>query len=289
VALGALAAALVILAPRAARGDPTAPESRSLWREEWPQFSAIEGFLTSGAVIGMVVFSLAGSVEEPRWKGGNAFDDAARKGMRLPDDKSRRAVAEAGNANYYTFPVIPVAIDVIVVALIARRDYKAALNLFLVTGEALAYSGLLSFVSNVAAARERPDITACIEQHGGSTSGCDLSSRGDSFYSGHTSMASASAGAVCANHSFMPLWGHPVADGFACGLASAAAIVTGVSRVMADRHYLSDVLVGSSLGFGVGFLIPTLLHYRVPGASTSIAVIPGSSAGPTGLTVGGQF
>jgi len=36
-------------------------------------------------------------------------------------------------------------------------------------------------------------------------------------------------------------------------------------------------------------LIPTLLHYRVPGASTSIAVIPGSSAGPTGLTVGGQF
>ena len=41
-----------------------------------------------------------------------------------------------------------------------------------------------------------------------------------------------------------------------------ATAVTGVTRVVADRHYASDVVVGAAIGFGVGYGLPRLLHYR---------------------------
>jgi membrane-associated phospholipid phosphatase len=59
----------------------------------------------------------------------------------------------------------------------------------------------------------------------------------------------------------MPLWGHPIADASACGLAVSAAIFTGGSRLVADRHYASDVLLGLGIGLGVGYAVPVLLHY----------------------------
>jgi membrane-associated phospholipid phosphatase len=42
----------------------------------------------------------------------------------------------------------------------------------------------------------------------------------------------------------------------------ASATVTSVLRVVADKHYTSDVLIGAVLGFGFGFGLPMLLHYR---------------------------
>jgi hypothetical protein len=269
--------------------EPTAKPSSSMWHDEWPQFGALEGFLTSSAVLGMVLFEVAGGPAEPRWKGGILFDDEFRSAVRARDETTRRAAGKAGDAIYYTFPVIPIVVDSFVLSLLVRRDEKTALNLFLVSGEALAYSGLLSFVANSAAARERPDVTACLdaERRGGAP--CEEQGQSDDFYSGHTAMVSASAGAVCANHVFMPLWGHPVADAVACGLASSAAIATAATRLVGDRHYFSDVFVGSVVGFGIGFAVPTLLHYRAPGTSTSIAAMPGGLGSGGGLKLIGEF
>jgi hypothetical protein len=279
--------AMLALFPLEVSAEGASGETASLWRDEWPQFSALEGFLTSGAVLGMVIFSVADPQHEPRWVGGNGFDDGPRKALRLPTKSGRTTAGHVSDVNYYTFPLIPVVIDSFIVSLLVRGDEKASLNLFLVTGEALAYSGLLSYVSNLVG-RERPAVTACIAANGGDESGCDLSSRADSFYSGHTAMAAASAGATCAHHTFMPLWGHPLADASACFLGSGAMVATGVGRLMADRHYLSDVLVGSAVGFGVGYMVPTLLHYHVPIAS-KLTISPAGANGSTGLTVMGQF
>lgn len=146
-----------------------------------------------------------------------------------------------------------------------------------------------SFVANSIAARERPDVTACLalERQGGPP--CEERGQSDDFYSGHTAMVAASAGAVCANHSFMPLWGHPAADAFACGLASSAAVATAATRLVGDRHYFSDVFVGSVVGFGIGFAVPTLLHYRAPGGTTSITAMPGGLGTGAGLMLIGEF
>ncbi|NUP09300.1 MAG: phosphatase PAP2 family protein [Polyangiaceae bacterium] len=250
----------------------------------------MEGFLTTASVVGMIVLEMAGTPDEPRWTGGILFDDAARDAIRARDPAVREAAWKAGDILYYTFPVIPVVVDSFIISFLVRRDDKAALNLVLVSGEAMAYSGVLSFLANAVAARERPDVTACLAAGKGMDSDCFAKvSRTDNFYSGHTAMASTSAGVVCATHSFMRLWGHPVADGFACGLASATAIATGVTRLVSDRHYASDVLAGSIIGFGIGFAVPTLLHFRVPGGSTTLIATPGAGPSTAGISVSGRF
>jgi hypothetical protein len=42
---------------------------------------------------------------------------------------------------------------------------------------------------------------------------------------------------------------------------SALASATGVLRIVADRHYASDVIVGAVMGLSVGYGLPWLLHY----------------------------
>ncbi len=260
-----------------------------MWRDEWPQFRAIEGFFTTGALLGMFVFVRTDAVKEVRWSGGILFDDAARDGMRLDSSKGRRVAQEVGDATYYAFPIIPIGIDVLVSSLAVRQDTKAALNLTLTTGEAFAYSGFLSFVANWASARERPDVTECRKSGKEDHPSCQLGSKTESFYSGHTAMAATSAGVVCANHAYMPLWGHPAADAFACALASGAAATTGVTRIMADRHYMTDVIFGTVVGFGIGYSIPTLLHYRVPGSSPEIRITSALGGADAGIGVSGRF
>jgi membrane-associated phospholipid phosphatase len=103
-------------------------------------------------------------------------------------------------------------------------------------------------------------------------------------------ISATSAGVVCANHAYMPLWGHPAADVGACALAAAAATTTGLSRIVADRHYATDAILAGALGFGIGYMVPTLLHYTA-GASDAGAIVamPSISGGHAGLSLGGTF
>jgi membrane-associated phospholipid phosphatase len=152
--------------------------------------------------------------------------------------------------------------------------------------EAFAFSGLTSFVSTRVSRRERPDATQCKRDNP------DGSCPGDteSFWSGHTTISATSAGLVCANHARMPLWGHPVADAGACVLATSSAVATGVTRIAADRHYATDVLAGFGLGFGIGYAVPTLLHYtRDKDSTVSVSVTPGSPCTGACLKVAGTF
>jgi membrane-associated phospholipid phosphatase len=62
----------------------------------------------------------------------------------------------------------------------------------------------------------------------------------------------------------MPLYGGGLPDGLACGLLLAISAVDGVGRLVADKHYASDVITGALVGSAIGYLTPTLLHYRYP-------------------------
>jgi membrane-associated phospholipid phosphatase len=79
-----------------------------------------------------------------------------------------------------------------------------------------------------------------------------------SFYSGHTSLAFSlvtAAGTVSELRGYKHRWLI-----WAVGLPAAASV--GLLRMGADKHYLTDVLVGAAAGslFGVG--VPLLLHGR---------------------------
>lgn len=81
-----------------------------------------------------------------------------------------------------------------------------------------------------------------------------------SFFSGHASLAFASATAL--SYTFWQR--HPsdaLGRGLVLGLSLAAATGTGYLRVRAGKHFWSDVVVGALVGGAVGLLVP-LLHDR---------------------------
>jgi membrane-associated phospholipid phosphatase len=259
--------------------------SSSMWRREWPAFSGWEaaGTLVTGA--GTAALFLLKPPADPRWRGGILFDDAARDGLRLRSADARLSARSVGDMAYYASPLLPVLVDPLLVAWLVRDDSRVALNLELVAVEAFSYAGFLSFVSTRLSVRERPDATECRRRH---PDGAGCAADTESFWSGHTSIAAASAGLVCASHRYMPLWGHPLADASACALAAGGALLTGGTRLLADRHYLTDVLVGWGVGFGFGYGVPTLLHFTRQRSDISLMVVPGACTGGC-LTLTGSF
>ena len=77
-----------------------------------------------------------------------------------------------------------------------------------------------------------------------------------SFYSSHTSMAfsmAVAAGTVATMRGYR-------AAPYVWALGVPLAFLAGYLRVAADRHYLSDVLVGAAVGSAFGALTPWLMH-----------------------------
>lgn len=108
-----------------------------------------------------------------------------------------------------------------------------------------------------------------------------------SFYSGHTSLTFTLAAAA---GTLAHLRGYRLAPlVWAAGLPIAGT--AGYLRIAADKHYLSDVLVGAVVGTAIGILVPIAFHGRRDEASGSIA--PGTVAAPLGspsmVTLGGAF
>jgi membrane-associated phospholipid phosphatase len=257
----------------------------SMWRREWPTFGGIEAGVTIAAGVGTGVLFMLTPPKDPRWEGGVLFDDAIRRHARLSSPDARQSVRDWGDLPYFASPLLPLIVDPLIVAWWVRDDGKAAFNMEWVGLEGFAYAGLLSFVSTRLSVRERPDSTECRRVRPDAE--CDVDT--ESFWSGHTSIAAASAGLVCANHRYMPLWGHPVADAGACVLATSGALWTGVSRILADRHYTTDVVAGMAVGFAAGYGVPTLLHYTQRGGDVSLSVQPGGACLGACLELRGSF
>jgi membrane-associated phospholipid phosphatase len=73
---------------------------------------------------------------------------------------------------------------------------------------------------------------------------------------------------------------------------TAATAATGVTRIVADRHYASDVVVGAAIGFAGGYGLPWLLHYRTAGEGAGpearrVVFVPFGGAGSVGIGVAG--
>jgi membrane-associated phospholipid phosphatase len=255
-----------------------------MWRDSWPNFSWVEGAATVSAGVGTLLLALHQPPNDARWQGGILFDDAARRGLRLESHSARQKARSIGDLPYYAAGLIPLIVDPLLVAWLGHDDPKAALNLGLVALEAFSYAGFLSFVSTRVSVRERPDSAECRRQH--PEGGCDVDT--EAFWSGHTSIAAASAGIVCANHSYMPLWKYPALDVAACAVSAAGALGTGVSRVLADRHYASDVIAGGIVGFGIGYAVPVLLHYSRRPNALAVSVQTDARC-PSCISVAGSF
>ncbi len=138
--------------------------------------------------------------------------------------------------------------------------------------EGVAIAGLLNQMVKFAVGRERPFVHALPES--AKTETADPWDNNVSFYSGHTSFTfslAVGAGTVCSLRGYRAA---PLV--WATGLT--AALLTGYLRIAADRHYLTDVLVGALMGALIGFGVPYLLHRPLPDAVPASTPLPASGS-----------
>lgn len=250
------------------------------------------GPVTLGAALSLglaAALTLGDPTPPPRW-GGNPFDDAVRSGLRLGDYDGRIAAGRASDVLVLGLVGYVGGVDGLLAPLLDGDDalaWQSTAAYALTLGVTVSLDELVK----VAAARARPLTVGCDPD--ADPRSCTPPSPGMSFYSGHAAVGFASAGFACAMHLERHLYGDAPADAVACSATLGAAAVVGLLRVLADQHYLTDVLVGAALGFVTGYVMPLLFvptrRAHVPESAGGIAVLPMASVDAHGLaTLGAQ-
>lgn len=135
----------------------------------------------------------------------------------------------------------------------------------LVVAEAVTIAGALNVGTKYLAGRQRP-----YAWYGRQPSYDDPYDRNVSFYSGHTSMAFASATAAGTVYLMRGYKGAP----WVLGGGLAVAAFTGYLRIAADKHWFTDVVVGAAVGSLVGWAVPYLFHRSGASGAQGTAIMP---------------
>jgi membrane-associated phospholipid phosphatase len=257
------------------------------WNAAWPTFRPAEYVVTATAgTAALLAYFALPTRDQPRWNGGILFDDAARNALRVQSPAARDRVRTLSDVTALSTLIWAVGVDSILVPL-ARRSGSVAWQLTLIDAESFALSTLVTTTMYKTIARGRPSYADCARDPSFDPL-CDSGATA-SFPSGHTNIVFTAAGLSCAHHAHLALYGGGVADGLACGGTIALASATAAFRVIGDRHYVSDVLVGGAIGFSTGFAVPMLLHYAVPSHDAAFTIAPMQGAAPAGLVIAGVF
>jgi membrane-associated phospholipid phosphatase len=183
-----------------------------------------------------------------RWCQGNALDDHARAALLW-----QRPELAATASDVTAFVLTPSAVFGLD-AVAASHD--RALKGFGVDAILIAEATMLALdvheITKVVVARERPGVHALRwDEHRAHSPDDDIS-----FFSGHTTAAFAM---VAATGTVATMRGYRWAP-VPWVVGGALATGTAYLRIAADRHWLSDVIVGMLTGVAVGIAVPLLFH-----------------------------
>jgi membrane-associated phospholipid phosphatase len=240
--------------------------SESNWSDEWARPGWFEAALAGGLFAGGAAIQFGiGPPDEPGWIGPILADGLVRESL-LADSPDGEALAGlASDSLLFAMVGAPLLLQPGLIWM-TKDDGASAGRMALINAQSLA----ITFFSTVALkhtiGRQRPASGACWDDPNANDS-CDDRDR-LSFPSGHTSMAFAGAGLVCLNHEIMRPFGNGW-DQVACYTALGAATATGVFRMVANKHFMTDVVVGATLGLTAGYLLPKWLYFGF-GDSTGI-------------------
>jgi membrane-associated phospholipid phosphatase len=238
---------------------PVVEKSQRRLKWTYPRFRWWE-YVAAGAVtIGNVSLEVAYQSAQPkeRWHGPVLFDGPVRDVLK-GDEKAIRTATLVGDWTWYGVQNYVLLDGILTPLLSDKLNADVALQLTLLNWQAVGLTGLLSRTSHVAIGRTRPSLQGCSNEEGAKNK-CEF--RGASFFSGHAAMTAVSAALGCVNHHYLPLYGGGLADALVCPVLLTGAATVGVARMVTDRHWVSDVLVGWAVGGGLGFGLPYLLHY----------------------------
>jgi membrane-associated phospholipid phosphatase len=213
-----------------------------------------------------------------QWCDTNGFDEGIRKAFNPTLTPSASGISGPEVwSNVFAYGLVPLGtlgVDALAAGLDDAFLENWPIDALLIAEATLSATAVNQLVK-FTVGRSRPYAT-------GATA-ADLKDPADanlSFFSGHTTWAFAlatSAGTVATLRGYRHAW-----MVWAAGLPLAAT--TGILRMGADKHWMSDVLVGAGVGtlFGVG--IPVLFHGRQE-QPLAFRVSPF----PGGAMVSGQF
>lgn len=192
-------------------------------------------------------------------RGGILFDEDFRFVARPGEFRGRQLAADMSDV-FLGFSVMYGAVgDPLVNAGWLRNSKDVGQQIFLLNLEAAAIALGIQQVTANTVGRERPYGRICgTEELNARTVNCEGDDRFRSFFSGHATMSFVMASATCTHHTFLPLAGNKPWISCLTGFTNAAA--TALLRVVADKHYGSDIIVGASFGTLVGWAVP-FLHY----------------------------
>ncbi len=252
----------------------------------------------SSATISVSGYVIERSVTMPdgSWNNGILFDSPLRSWLAADTVDGRANAARISDRIWYATQYFPVLDSIIVPLASDRLNVDVAAQLTLVNWQVIGLSFILTRTAHWTVGRARPSLQECANNPN-YDGYCDVQSSGRnaSFLSGHTSMSFASAGLTCSHHAALPLYGGGLPDYGICGLSLASATTVGILRIVADRHWTTDVLSGAVLGSAIGFGIPYFLHYKdgAPRSLTggllppSMAIVPMVGPGQTGAMLVG--
>jgi membrane-associated phospholipid phosphatase len=301
--VGALAGAWLAAAPETARATEAPPvqteaarpgRARVEWSPRWPRFRAWEygGTAVLGAA-SLYLYRYQPPPAEAKWQGENAFDDAFRGWLRADTREGRELAGTVSDVLWLGGSAVPYVVDLPVI-LLAHREPRVAWQVLMMDLEANAVAGFINNALFYEVGRGRPSYRSCAADPGYDQL-CGSTGNNAAFPSGHTLGIATAAGLTCVHHHYLPLYGHPAADGGACALMSVATVVTAATRVVADRHYASDSIAGAAIGFAAGYGLPWLLHYRSGLGAAAFAgaagpvVVPFASADVLGVGLFGAL
>ena len=198
----------------------------------------------------------------------------------------------------------PYLVDNYLAALSIHQSVDVALQLTLIDMQSLGIAGVLTLTAERTIPRERPYAEDCGKDGNVRDSSGEISEscgHGDdykSFYSGHAAATATMAGLTCVHHQHLALYGGGLADLAPCVFMIGVATATGLTRLIADRHWASDVIMGWGVGAVSGYLVPSILHYGLfRGRPVGAIHFVGLSAVPTfmpypsggGVGIAGMF
>jgi len=229
------------------------------------------------------------------WDGTNGFDRGVRDGLVAGSRSGRDDASTASDVLLGVTVLAPILADVGVRSLWQERDCDRALEITSDWVESLGFIWMLSEATKSLTGRERPYGLEC-DGDPGYSGNCDADSRDRSFFSGHASLSAGAAALLCKDAFRREVWGDSrLTQSVVCGLGVGASLATGLTRVVGDRHWFTDTLVGWAVGGLVGwFDLPgpfDLLRFRYPrnGPDVQGAFLPVVSGRSVGLGVAMRF
>lgn len=261
------------------------PPRRLVFDQRYRPFQWTDAAQT-GATLGLYAYVEFG-VPHPssgHWQSPILFDAAARDAFLAQSRDGRLTAAMVSDVTWYVPMLLPWLEGIGVPLFTDRWNYRVAFQLTALNAQAVSVVALLTRAGHKFVARARPDLEPCQQDPTYSTKCFGGTYAG--FPSGHVSAALVGAGLSCAHHSYLPLLGGGGAEAAVCVTATVLGVTSGVARIAADRHYMSDVIAGAVLGWGAGFAMPALLHYEWRAAAPAQAWTVNPWVSSTGLGLG---